>query len=60
MPVSRSEKTTFNRENTHTLHNHQPETDAANTTKIKVAVMKKATENMFKPASAIVDEVRPS
>ena len=57
MPVSCSEKTTFNRENT---HNHQPAIDAANTAKIKVAVMKKATENMFKPASAIVDEVRPS
>ena len=41
-------------------HNHQPAIDAANTAKIKVAVMKKATENMFKPASAIVDEVRPS
>ena len=57
MPVSCSEKTTFNRENT---HNHQPAIDAANAAKIKVAVMKKATENMFKPASAIVDEVRPS
>ena len=56
MPVSRSEKTTFNRE----THNHQPAIDAANTAKIKVAVMKKATENMFKPASAIVDEVRTS
>ena len=41
-------------------HNHQPAIDAANTAQIKVAVMKKATENLFKPASAIVDEVRPS
>ena len=40
-------------------HNHQPAIDAANTAKMKVAVIKKATENMFNPASAIVDEVRP-
>ena len=38
-------------------HNHQPAIDSANTAKIKTVVKKKAMENMFKPASAIVDEV---
>lgn len=40
-----------------TSHNHPPSTDSASTTKITSRVKKMAVQDLFKPASAIVDEV---
>ena len=38
-------------------HNHQPAAGAATTAEIMVAIKVEAMKNLFKPASAIVNEV---
>ncbi|KAK4310746.1 hypothetical protein Pmani_017732 [Petrolisthes manimaculis] len=41
-----------------TSHNHHPSPDSALTTKISSKVKKMAVQDLFKPASAIVDEIQ--
>ena len=38
-------------------HNHQPDTGALVATQIRASIKKKAVENLFRPAPAIVEEV---